>query len=205
MTAEGTPAGKRPVRRRLPAPKAPREGYVAVGVVQRPWGVHGELKVESLTDNPDRFRQGARVFIRGADYRVDSGRSHKGALLLQLREVRGSAAAEALRGQLIEVPEGDLPDLPDDTYYRHQLVGMEVRSTDGELLGRIADLLDTGANDVFVVRGDGGELLIPAVDDVVRDVDVAAGRMTIEMVEGLAEPPKKARPRPRRGVGRAGG
>jgi 16S rRNA processing protein RimM len=200
MNAERAPRPKRPgAPRRVPPRPQPSEGHVAVGLVQRPWGIHGELKIEPMTDNADRFRAGAPVWIGGTRYAVESARPHAESLLVRLRGIRGTQAATGLRGQLVEVPEDDLPPLPDNTYYRHQLLGLEVRSTDGEVVGRVIDLLETGANDVIVVGGVAGELLVPAIDDVVQDVDMAAGRITIEMIEGLApDPPKRAPQRRRR-------
>ncbi len=199
-----TPSSSRPRRtpgRRAAAAPEPAEGRLAVGRILRPWGVRGELKVEPLTDFPERFAPGSRLWVGDAAYVVLSARWHRGALLVGFEGV-DDAAARAMRGALIETPEAELPELPPDTYYRHQLIGIEVRSMDGTALGRIVDVLDTGANEVFVVRGEAGELLVPAIGDVVREVDLAGRRMTIELLEGLLPEPKE---RPRQTSRPAGG
>lgn len=97
-------------------------------------------------------------------------------------------AAESLRGELIEVDADDLPELPDGEYYIDDLVGLEVVTVDGESIGRLAEVLETGANDVYVIRREGAkDVLLPAIPDVVREVDIAGGRMTVRLLEGLID------------------
>lgn len=162
------------------------EGYVAVGRVVRPWGVAGDLKVLPLTDFPEeRFVRGAEVWLQGRPYVVDGVRQHQGYVYLHLAGVNNANEAERLRGLLLEVPEAALRSLPPGEYYHFQIVGLEVYSTAGEYLGRVREILATGSNDVFVVRDHGPELLVPAIDDVVKEVDLAAGRMIVEILEGM--------------------
>lgn len=162
------------------------EGFVAVGRVVRPWGVAGDLKVLPLTDFPEeRFARGAEVWLRGARYVVDHARWQKGYVYLHLAGVDSANDAEDLRDVLVEVPESALRPLPPGEYYHFQILGLAVYSTDGEYLGRVREILTTGSNDVYVVRDQGPELLVPAIDDVVKEIDLAAGRMTIELLEGM--------------------
>lgn len=174
-----------------------------MGRVLGRWGVDGELKVEPLTDFAERFAPGASLWLGDRLVRVLASRTHKAAVLLRVTGVGDADAAEALRGSLIEVAEDELPELPPDTYYRYQLIGLEVRTTAGESLGRVVEVLDTGSNEVLVARRTpddaAGEVLIPAIDDVVRAIDLAAGAVTIELIEGLLpEPPKPRVSRGRR-------
>jgi len=148
-------------------------------------GVRGELKIEPLTDAPGRFTPGATVHAAGAPRTMRSARLHGGILLLQLEGIDTRERAEELRGALLEVPEVELPQLERGSYYRHEIVGLQVFDRQGQPLGRVVQVLETGANDVYVTRSDEGELLIPAIDSVVKDVDVAAGRMTVELLPGL--------------------
>lgn len=171
----------------------PREGFVAVGWIRGPRGVRGELKVTPLTDFAHRFAAGARVWVAGKTHTVQEAREQRGAILLLLDGVESRSQAEAFRSHLLEVPEADLPSLPEDEYYRYQIVGMEVVDGEGRPLGRVEEVIDTGANDVFVVRDDEGELLIPAIDAVVKDVDVRRRRMTVELIPGLERRPAKRR------------
>ena len=171
-----------------PTPE-PREGFVAVGYVRGPHGLRGELTVEPLTDFPQRFRTGAVLWAAGHEYTVRHARPHRDALLLELDGIDSREQAGTLRGLLLEVPETELAALAEGEYYRFQLVGMEVVDVGGTALGRIEEVLDTGANDVYIVRSAEGELLLPAIDSVVKDVDVAGRRMVVELIEGLERRP----------------
>jgi 16S rRNA processing protein RimM len=179
----------------------PREGYVAVGRVVRPWGLRGDLKIEPLTDFPeDRFAPDASLWLDGVKRTVEHARSQKGALYVKLSGIDDATAAEACRGLLLEVPEASLPPLEDDEYYHHQLVGLGVVTTDGAELGTVTEVLPTGGNPVLLVRGDAGEVTLPFIDDVIKTVDLEAGRVSVELMEGLLPEPKAERRRfvPRR-------
>lgn len=159
-------------------------GYVAVGRVLAPFGVSGEIKVEPLAP-PRTFGPGRSVTLHGDVREIEHSRPHKGAVLLKLSGVDTPEAVAAYRGEYLQVRESDLEELGEGEYYRYELIGLRVVSTEGEELGEIAEVLERPANDVFVVRGERGEALIPAVEDIVREVDVAGGVVTIEVVPGL--------------------
>jgi len=167
-------------------------GYVAVGRVLAPWSLRGDVKVQPLTDFPERFAAGGHVCAAGVSYVIERCRWQRGHVFLKLAGIDSVTAAEALRDRLLEVPEDDLRPLGEGEYYHFQILGLEVRTTGGEVLGRVEQIISTGSNDVFVVRGPRGEVLIPAVDDVVKSVDPAAGRIEVEVVEGLL-PAKRTR------------
>ncbi len=184
------------------APRAPRPhakrpepgpGFVAVGFVRGPHGLRGELKVDPLTDHPLRFQRGASLRAGDRMYTVRSSRMHQKTLLLQIEGIDTRGQAEALRDLLLEVPETELPALAEGEYYRYQLLGMHVVDAEGQSLGRIEEVLDTGANDVYAVRNSDGELLLPAIDTVIREVDLAAGRMVVEVPSGLERRPAAKR------------
>jgi 16S rRNA processing protein RimM len=109
----------------------------------------------------------------------------RGQAIVKLDTVNDVHAADKLRGQLIEIPSSQLRALPEGEYYLFQLIGLEVHTTDGEVLGEIADVLVMTSNDTYVVRGDRGEILIPAIEDVVRTVDLDKGVLIIEPMKGL--------------------
>jgi len=176
-------------------PLADTPGYVAVARIIGPWGLNGDLKLETLTDFPQRFAAGGRVFTGGVAYVIEKCRWQRGRALLKLAGIDSAAAAEALRHRLLEVPEDELHPLAEGEYYHFQILGLEVRTTTGEVLGRVEQIISTGSNDVYVVRGARGEVLVPAVDDVVKNVDPAAGRIEVEAVEGLL-PAKRRTNRP---------
>ena len=121
---------------------------------------------------------------------------HRGRLLVELEGIETRTEAEALRDVLLEVPEQELPPLAEDQYFRFDVVGMEVVDESGRALGRLDEVLETGANDVYIVRDDSGELLIPAIDSVIKRVDVKGRRMVVAPLAGLERRPRKPPKRP---------
>jgi 16S rRNA processing protein RimM len=157
---------------------------VSIGRVAAPHGVHGELRVEPLTDFPDRFDKGRHVWLLGEPHVVERARWQKNAVLLKLEGIDTRTDAQRVQGKELMLPEaGELPD--EGIFYQHDIIGLRVEDAKGEALGTVADILSTGANDVYVVRGERGELLVPAVEDVVREIDVAGGRIVIDLLPGL--------------------
>lgn len=170
-----------------PRPTEPR--FLAVGRVLAPHGVRGELRLEVLTGYPERLYL-HRVFYLGDQarpYPVEGLRLHRGGALVKLAGCDDRNAAEALRGQLVQIPLEAAVPLEQDEYYHFEVIGMEVCSDQGRTLGRVVEVLDTGANDVFVVRGPEGEILIPAIEGVVRELDRQARRMTVTLPPGLLD------------------
>jgi len=164
-------------------PRAPE--FVVVGRIVRPWGIRGEVKVRVETDFPERFRPGQRFYLLGRPYTCLSARFHQGFVLLKLEGVDTRDDAEALRGLALEVPASELPDLPPDTYYHFQLQGLRVETTRGEDLGQVVEVFSTGSNEVLVVEGPRGQVLIPLIADVVRQVDLEEERIRVEPIPGL--------------------
>ena len=190
-------ARERPGQRRVGRPlPPPSNGFVAVGFVTAPRGLRGELTVVPLTDFPERFQPGAQLWARGTAYTVRHTRTHRGRLLVELEGIESRTEAEALRDVLLEVPEQELPPLAEDQYFRFDVVGMEVVDESGRALGRLDEVLETGANDVYIVRDDSGELLIPAIDSVIKRVDVKGRRMVVAPLAGLERRARKPPKRP---------
>ncbi len=162
--------------------------YLVVGRIVRPWGVRGELKVEILTEDPARFEQLEAVYVgpQFVSYRLEGARLHRGVVLLKLAGCDDRNAAEGLRDLLVQVAMEDALPLEEGEYWVHQIVGLEVWTTEGDLLGLVQEVLETAANDAYVVRDRSGrEVLIPALRSVVLEIDLAAGRMLVELPEGL--------------------
>ena len=139
------------------------------------------------TDDPQRLLGLRRVHL-GDDhvpFDVTNVRLFKGQALVSLAGVEDRDAAEEWRGSRVYVRATDAVPLGEDEYYYHQLVDLRVITVEGEALGRITGVVATGANDVYVVEGDRGEVLIPAIRDVVLGIDLAAGTVTVKLPEGL--------------------
>lgn len=166
--------------------RMPRDGYRAIGMVERPRGLKGELKVLPLTDFPDRFEPGARIYIAGSSRLVQRSNWQKGRVYLYIDGVTDREAAEALRRELIEVPEHERPKTTESFWYIDEIEGLRVRTSAGHELGTIREVLQTGANDVYIVdRGDQRDLLVPALRDVVLDIDLDQGTMLVDLPDGL--------------------
>ena len=153
-----------------------------MGRVVGSWGIRGQVRVEVLTVHGGRFAPGARLYARGHPFVVVTSHSRRQQLVLQLEGVETREAAEALRGALLEVPESDVPSLPTGDYYYFQILGLQVYTEEGEFLGTVADIVRTGSNDVYVVRNEESELLLPAIEDVIRSVDLAERRLTVHVL-----------------------
>jgi 16S rRNA processing protein RimM len=163
------------------------DSFLAVARVVAAHGVQGEVRCEVLTDFPERFVRTKRLY-GGADRHIIPivrARQVRAGVLLKLEGVDTRNAAEQLRGMVLYVKDTDAVSLPADTYFWHQIVGLRVRTVDGQELGVIADILPTGSNDVYIVRGEGREILLPAIHDVVQNIDLDNELMTVELLEGL--------------------
>jgi 16S rRNA processing protein RimM len=163
--------------------------FLIIGQIIKPHGVKGEVVVKVLTDFPDRFEKMKTVYLGNATsqqlYQVKSTRWHQNMVLVSFVSVPERNAAEELRDLYLKIPAAEARTLEPDAYYHHQLVGLTVITDAGETLGRLTEILETGANDVYVVASERGEILLPATREVVQTVDLAAGQMIIHPLEGL--------------------
>ena len=168
--------------------------FLVLGRLARPHGVRGELQLVVTTAFPERIADLETVYV-GVDphdveaavpYKIAATRRHRDQLLVRLQTIHTREDADAMRGKLLMVALDDAVPLEEDEYYVFQVIGARVVTTEGEELGRVAEILETGANDVFIVRGGPrGEILLPDIDDVVLDVDVAKGLVTVAILPGL--------------------
>jgi 16S rRNA processing protein RimM len=154
---------------------------LAVGRITRAHGVHGEVAVRSLTERPQRFAGGSALRLEdGRTLIVERTRPHRHDLLVKFEEVPDRTAAEALRGQVLLAAPPDEP--PAEGWWVHEVVGIEIATEDGRVLGRVREVVTNPANDVWVTdRG----AMIPAVREVVVEVDPAGGRATVREIPGL--------------------
>jgi 16S rRNA processing protein RimM len=167
----------------------PELRYLAIGRVVRAHGLKGEISVTVLTEFPERFEIIEQVYLgdqfEATPYPLKSYRWHKDNVLLTLSGITNRDEAETLKGQLVQVPIEEAMPLPDGAYYHYQLVSLEVVTTAGERLGVLSEVMETGANDVYVVDNEGKEILLPAIADVVKSIDMEKGRIVVEVIEGL--------------------
>lgn len=171
------------------------KSYVAIGQVVGPHGIRGEVKVQSMTDFPNRFKAGSMVYlgegtgeVAARPVQIATSRPHQEQMLVLFAGVKDRTEAEALRWQYVLIPESEVMPLGEHENYLHDLVGLTVMTADGHELGELKEVVLTPANDVYVVQGSGGEVLVPATREVVLNVDLAARTMTVALPEGLLEP-----------------
>ena len=151
---------------------------LAVARVLGAKGLAGAVRVEPLTDTPGRLVVGASLFLEGEKRprRVTDVQSGGRVPVVALDGIADRDAAEALAGRYLEV---DAEPLPEGSWYWHEIVGLQVQDESGGSLGSVVEVFRAGENEVYRIEGSGGEVLIPALRDVVREIDVAAGRMTV--------------------------
>lgn len=164
---------------------------ITVGKITSAHGIKGEVKVLSLSDNPERFKKDRCLQVEGqsALYRIDAARVHKGdTLIIKFAGIDDRNEAESLKGSVLQIDESEIGTLPPHHFYRFQLEGLEVLDEEGKRLGYIDAVLESGANDIYrVCREDGECFLLPALKQVVKDVDLETGTMTVTLLPGLLE------------------
>jgi 16S rRNA processing protein RimM len=165
--------------------------YITIGKILSSWGLNGQIKVEVATDFPDRFSPSSEIWLDKQPVLIESTEWRKGQVILKLNTVNDLGTADSLREHLIEIPSSQLRPLPEGEYYHFQLIGLEVRTTGGEIIGEVTDVLAMSSSDIYVVKGSEGEILIPAIADVVKSIDIDNGLIVIEAIDGLLELNKK--------------
>lgn len=166
------------------------EPTVAVGRIGKAHGVHGEVSVLVLSDVPERFSVGAELWLQdGRPLTVAQARPHKDRLLIRFRGIDDRVHAEALQTSLLLVPESASPQLPEGSWWDHQIEGCELETESGRPLGMVREVIHTAANDVWsAVDAEGIETLIPVLEDVLVSVDVAGKHIVVREIPGLTTP-----------------
>jgi len=172
------------------APGKDEISLIAVGRVTHAHGIKGELAVLPLSQVEARFEPGSRLLVEGTDrsLTVASARPHRHRLLVIFDEVSSRDEAEGLQGRYLMIAASQVPSLPEGEFWPHQLIGARVETEEGRSLGRIREVIHTAANDVWAVEGNQGEVLVPALRDVVRSVDLEASRVVVRELPGLTSP-----------------
>lgn len=165
---------------------------IAIGKIEKPIGIRGEVRVRSLSDVPGRFEGLTQVTLVSPSGRtlvtgVTRMRGNEHSYVLGFEAFTTPEEAAVFRGGLIKIPRDQVPPLPAGQYYEFDLIGMTVLDETGLLLGTLEEVLETASNHVFMVRREGREILIPAIKNVVSSVDVETRTMTIRPVGGLIE------------------
>lgn len=162
--------------------------FLVIGRILKPHGVQGEMRVEVLTELPERFNWLENVYIGKREpipMKVEGIRFHKSWVLLKLVDCNDRNSANLLRRQLVQIPESEGIPLEEGEYYLYQLVGLKVVTEDSDYLGEISEVIETKANNVFVVKTSNSEVLLPDIEDVIRNIDFESGTVTVRLIPGL--------------------
>lgn len=166
------------------------KNFLRIGKVVGVHGLTGNVKVYSYAESAETFELGEELLVKrpgGQEnrYKVNWAKPHKNVVLVSLDGVRDVGSAEALVGSVLFIDRRWLPELEEGTYYWFDLIGLSVEKTDGTYLGKIDEVIATGSNDVYVVKNKGSETLVPALESVVKSVNLEDGTMRVELPEGL--------------------
>ncbi len=160
--------------------------FLVVGKLRRAHGVQGEIPMEVYTRMLALLEPENVVYV-GETYQpftIDGNRWKQDLLLLKFEEINDRETVSELTNSLVYVKSEDLPVLPDDEYYLHELIGLKVTQDDGLYLGILTEILETGANDVYLIKDDlGKEVLIPATEEMILEIDMAQETMTVAKME----------------------
>jgi 16S rRNA processing protein RimM len=162
--------------------------YLAIGFLRRPHGVQGEVIMDLHTDFPDRITPGRNVYVgeKHESFTIGAVRTHGNGLLVKIRGFETPEQVGRFRNQWMYVKSTEVPALPEGKFYKHELIGLTVMLDDGNRLGILNEVLETGANDVYVVqKEDDKEILLPAIPDVVLEVNMDERIMKVHLLDGL--------------------
>lgn len=179
----------RPARAKRTASSTIADDHVIVGVIVGAWGLRGDVKVDLQTDYPERFLPGNVVYLDAEPRAILRARGHKAGRVIGLEGILDRTAAERLRGAALTIPYSELPELDSGSFFYFDIIDISVRTTTGDDLGRVEEIVATAGGDVYVIRGS-GTILIPAVKEYVVDVDVEQGVMTVSLPEGYFVDPR---------------
>ena len=164
--------------------------YLAVGLLRRPHGVAGDLVFEVYSDFPERIRPGTLLYLgdERTPLKITRRKPHNDGMVLGFDGVSTHEQAAKLTGKVAYVRADDRPPLPEGEYYHHQIIGLQVEDENGIPLGVVTEIIQTGANDVYVVRNEAGrEILLPALQQVLLEINLEQQRMKVHLLPGLVD------------------
>ena len=164
--------------------------YLELGQIVNVRGLKGEVKLNSFAEDDSVFETLKIVYIKKKnemlEKQIEKVSYTKNQVVLKFKDCNSIDEAEALRNTYLLVKKEDLGELPEGVYYIADLIGLDVYTEEGELLGKVDDIYSTGANDIYVVKNEEGkEKLLPGIDEVIKNIDIDSGKITVNLLEGL--------------------
>lgn len=161
---------------------------IKIGKIVNVVGLKGEVKVYNYSDSDEIYRTTEAVYVGEDLVDIENVRLQKNMVILKLAGISDRDAAEAVRGKELFITEADLPELPEGQYYIRDLIGMSVKEENGRILGKVSDVIQNTAQDIFEVENaDGRKILIPKVDQFVLEIDKTARQIRVRLIEGMLD------------------
>lgn len=164
--------------------------YLEIGQIVNTFGIKGMVKVKPFTDDINRFDKLEKVYIKNIEgkkeYQIQEVKYHKNMVLMKLEGIDTPEQADSLRQSYLLVNREDEEPLEEGVYYIVDLIGLEVYTDEDILLGKVDDIFNTGSNDIYVVKdGKGKQILLPGIPEVLKNVDLEKGKITVHLIPGL--------------------
>ena len=164
--------------------------YFEIGQIVNTFGIKGEVKVNPFTDDMERFEELNSIYVvknkQLIEYEIEHVKYQKNMIILKLKNVEDMNTAEKLKGCYIRIHRKDARKLPEGTYFIADIIGSQVITDDGKILGIVDDIYNTGAKDIFVVKDEfGKQILLPHIEEVILNIDVEKQIVTVHLLEGL--------------------
>ena len=164
--------------------------YLEIGQIVNTFGIKGRVKVKPFTDDNKRFDRLEKVYIKNKEklkeYQIEEVKYHKDMILIKFRGIENPEQANLLRNSYLMIDREEEKPLEEGTYYIVDMIGMDVYTDEGEKLGNIEDIFNTGSNDIYVVKNElGKQILLPAISDVVKNIDMENKKMVVHLISGL--------------------
>ena len=168
------------------------DSFVVVGKVGRPHGLRGFVNVSMLTDWPDRFQTGQSLYLvkegeKGRWVVIEQTRLKGSLVLLKLEDINNRESAESIRNFELLIQSDNRPPLPKGQYYLSDLIGLKVKTVEGKNIGRVVDVMQNLAQDIYVIENKGRKILIPAVKQFIKTIDLKQGELIVDPIEGLID------------------
>lgn len=155
-----------------------------IGKIVNTFGIKGEVKVTPYTDDIEQFKKIKSIYVNNTLMQVQSAKFQKNVVILKLKDVDDMTAAENLRNSIIEAKRSK-NKLPENTYYIADLIGLDVYTDEGTLLGKVKDIYNTGANDIYSIETESKEVLLPAIKEVIKQIDIENKKIIVHILKGL--------------------
>ena len=167
-----------------------KQEYFEIGQIVNTFAIKGIVKVNSFTEDPLEFEQLKTILVEKnkklLEFEIEEAKLHKNQVLLKLKGINDINEAEKYKGCYIKLPREKAKKLPENTYFIADLIGLEVYTDSGELLGKVDDIYNSGSADIYVIKNElGKQILLPGIKDVIKEIDVDNEKIIVHLIDGL--------------------